>query len=51
MNTFLIILWVSLTTLFLIAMSSSPLGMLFAGTISALSAFTVIIGKIEAGEI
>jgi hypothetical protein len=51
MNTFLIILWVSLTSLLVIALGASPLGLAFAFTISILSAFTVIAGKIDAGEI
>ena len=51
MNTFLMILWVSLTALLFISMQGSGLGLAFAFTISILSAFTVIAGKIEAGEI
>lgn len=51
MNAFLTTLWVSLTSLLVIALGTSPLGLAFACTISALSAFAVIFGKIEAGEI
>ena len=51
MNAFLIILWVSLTSLLVIALGASPLGLTFACTISALAAVAVIAGKIEAGEI
>jgi len=51
MNAFLTILWVSLTALLFISMQGSGLGLVFAGTISALSAFTVIASKIAEGEL
>ena len=51
MNAFLLILWVSLTALLFVSMQGSGLGLVFAGTISALSGFSIIICKIEEGEI
>jgi hypothetical protein len=51
MNAFLLILWLSLTALLFVSMQGSGLGLVFAGTISALAAFSIIICKIEEGEI
>ena len=51
MNAFLIILWVSLTALLFISLGSSQLGLAFAFTLSILSAFTVIAGKFNEGEL
>jgi hypothetical protein len=51
MNAFLLILWVSLTALLFVSMQGSGLGLVFAGTISALSAFSVISGKVAEGEL
>ena len=51
MNAFLIILWVSLTALLFISLGSSQLGLAFAFTLSILSAFTVIAGKVAEGEL
>jgi hypothetical protein len=51
MNYFLIALWVSASTLLFISMGSSQLGLAFAFTLSVLSAFTVIAGKVAEGEL
>ena len=51
MNYFLITLWVAASALLVISLGSTELGLAFAFTLSVLSAFTVIAGKVAEGEL
>ena len=51
MNYFLIALWAAASALLFISLGSSQLGLAFAFTLSILSAFTVIAGKVAEGEL
>lgn len=51
MNYLLLALWVAASALLFISLGSTELGLAFAFTLSVLSAFTVIAGKVAEGEL